>query len=460
MKKNIIFITTDHQRNDTIHMIQNNKEVTPNLNKLAEEGIEFENAYTTCPLCVPARTSLATGAFPTRTRMVINDLKHPSLETRNLKTIHEFLYEAGYKVNHFGMQHITLQPSLGERLNFQNFITDDDYEVICKKNKIPLFGTEEDRVNIIERHGNIYEEKKYTGSNVSIFNHARNLYRDQFYADKLFEYLETEDFEEPVAIFVNLWCPHPPLKVLEEYIDKFEDPVLPENINTPSLNEPLSRRKGVAAQLAEEHDIEHWKKVWKAYLGMTNYSDEIIGKIIDKLKEKNVYDDTMIVFTADHGDHLGQHKMFQKMEMYDQAIKIPLIIKMPEVEKQKIKCNVSHLDVVPTILDFLNIDVKDYSFDGKSLKENILEGGFPENRTIYCQYSGNQVAIGDLRRCIIENGYKYVWDNENGEELFDLTNDKLEMNNLANDAELKEIKLRLKNKLKEFLNKKNDWIKM
>ena len=183
MKKNIIFITTDHQRNDTIHMIQNNKEVTPNLNKLAEEGIEFENAYTTCPLCVPARTSLATGAFPTRTRMVINDLKHPSLETRNLKTIHEFLYEAGYKVNHFGMQHITLQPSLGERLNFQNFITDDDYEVICKENKIPLFGTEEDRVNIIERHGNIYEEKKYTGSNVSIFNHARNLYRDQFYAD-------------------------------------------------------------------------------------------------------------------------------------------------------------------------------------------------------------------------------------------------------------------------------------
>lgn len=460
MKKNIIFITTDHQRSDTIHMVQNNKEVTPNLNRLAMEGIEFENAFTTCPLCVPARTSLATGIFPTKTRVVINDLKHPSKESKNFKTIHEFLFEAGYKVNHFGMQHITLDPPLQERLNFNKFITDDDYEIICKENNIPLFGMPEDRVDVVERHGDVYEKRKYTGSNVTIFNHDKKLYRDQFYTDKLFEYLKDENFEQPTAIFVNLWCPHPPLKVLEEYINKFENPILPENINKPALNEPFSRRKGIAAQLAEERDINHWKEVWKAYLGMTNYADEIIGQIIDKLKEKGVYDDTMIVFTADHGDHLGQHKMFQKMEMYNQAVNIPLIVKMPGLEKKNIKCNVSHLDVVPTILDFLNIDTNNYSFDGESLKENIEKNSFPENRTVYSQYSGNQVAVGDIRRSIVENGYKYVWDNENGEELFDLINDKLEMDNLANKKEYEERKLELKSKLKSFLIKENDWVKM
>ena len=133
MKKNFVFITTDHQRKDTIHMIQNNMEVTPNLNILARESIEFENAYTSCPLCVPARTSLATGIFPTKLNVVINDLKKSPLETIKYKTLHEYLQDAGYKVSHFGMQHITLEPKLEDRVNFYKYITDDDYEKICKK---------------------------------------------------------------------------------------------------------------------------------------------------------------------------------------------------------------------------------------------------------------------------------------------------------------------------------------
>ena len=460
MRKNIIFITTDHQRSDTIHMIQNKKEVTPNLNKLSNEGIEFENVYTTCPLCVPARTSLATGIFPTKTKVVINDLKHAPVETKDYKTMHEFLYEAGYKVNHFGMQHITLQPSLKERLQFENFITDDDYEIICKENNLPLFGTEEDRVNVIERHGDLYEKRKYTGTHVSIFEHEKELYRDQFYTNKLFEYLEKEDFKQPTAIFLNLWCPHPPLRVLKDYINKFENPTLPENINKPAFNEPESRRKGIAAQLAEDHNIEHWKEVWKAYLGMTNYADDIIGKLINYLKEKNIYDNTVIVFTADHGDHLGQHKMFQKMEMYDQATKVPLIMKIPDVENRKIKEYVSHLDVLPTILSILGIDLKDYKFDGENLKDKILNNKKLEDKFVYSQYSGNQVSVGDLRRTIIGEGFKYTWDNENGEELFDLINDKLEMNNLSNIEKYQEIKSNLKTKLKNFLIDKKDWIQI
>ncbi|WP_300331198.1 sulfatase-like hydrolase/transferase [Fusobacterium sp.] len=459
MKKNIIFITTDHQRSDTIHMIQSNKEVTPNLNLLSEEGLEFENTYDACPLCVPARTSLATGIFPTKTKVVINDLKNAPKETESLKTIHEFLAESGYKVSHFGMQHITLKPSLGERVKFENFITDDDYEVICKENDMPLFGTPEDRVSVVERHGDIYERRNYTGTNVTVFKYDKDLYRDQFYTNKMFEYLEKENFEEPTAVFLNLWCPHPPLKVLEEYINKFENPTLPKNINIPTKNEPTSRRKGIAAQLAEDHDVEHWKNVWKAYLGMTNYADSIVGKVVKLLKEKNMYDDTMIVFTADHGDHLGQHKMFQKMEMYEQAIKVPLIMKIPNIKSKKIKTNVSHLDVVPTILDFLGIDSKGYEFDGESLKDKIIEDRM-EDKYVYSQYSGNQVSVGDLRRCVVGENFKYVWDNENGEELFDLVNDQLEENNLADDENYQEIKLKLKKALKNFLIDKKDWIEM
>lgn len=459
MKKNIVFITTDHQRSDTIHMKQNGMEITPNLNRLASEGVEFENAYTTCPLCVPARTALATGVFPTRTGVVINDLKNIPERTKKYKSMHEYLFENGYKVNHFGMQHITLVPALEKRLQFNNFITDDDYEKICKENNIPLFGTKEDRVKVREKHGDVIEEKEYTGSRVSVFTKEKKLYRDEFYKDKLFEYLEKENFDEPVAIFLNLWCPHPPLRVLPEYIEKFSISELPTNINLGCKNEPENRRKGIAAQLAEEYNIEHWKKVWEAYLGMTNYADEIIGNLIEKLKEKGVYEDTVIVFTADHGDHLGQHKMFQKMEMYEQAIKIPLIIRLPDLAKKKIGLNVSHLDILPTLLEYLNIEPKSI-LDGESLLQYLKGGDSSEERFVYSQYSGNQVAIGDIRRSVVGDKVKYVWDTEGGEELFDLKNDSLEMENLAFEKQWSERKERLKENLKEYLKTKEDWIKI
>lgn len=454
MKKNLVFITTDHQRADTIGMIQNGKEVTPNLNRLAAEGFDFKRAYTTCPLCVPARTALATGRFPTRNNVVINDLKNIPEITKNSKTIHEYLFENGYDVSHFGMQHITLKPSLEDRVKFKRILTDDDYEKICKRENIPLFGVVEDRVKVSERHGDIYEDRQYTGSRVSLFEKSENLFRDRFYIDNALNYLGSEAFEKPIGMFINIWAPHPPFRVLKELMDRFPDPELPENINKICEDEPPKRREGIAAQLAEEKDLEHWKDVWRAYLGLTNYADELIGEIIEKLKEKGEYENTMFVFTADHGDHLGQHKMFQKMEMYEQSINVPLIMKVPEKSGVKVETVVSHLDVLPTILESLNIE-SDEVFVG----ENILnDETLKKSRYAYSQYSGNQVAIGDIRRSIVSKEFKYIYDPRDLEELFNLKKDPLEMKNEAGNIEYKEIKKNLKNQLSLFLKEQNDWI--
>ena len=454
MKKNLIFITTDHQRSDTIGMVQNGKEVTPNLNRLAQEGFDFKRAYTTCPLCVPARTALATGRFPTKNNVVINDLKNISDITRNSKTIHEYLFESGYSVSHFGMQHITLKPALEDRVKFIEFLTDDDYEKICKKENMPLFGVVEDRVKVRERHGNIYEDREYTGSRVSIFEKEESLFRDRFYLDNALKYLDKESFERPIGMFVNIWAPHPPFRVLKEFMDRFPDPELPENINKACEGEPSKRREGIAAQLAEEKSLDHWKEVWRAYLGLTNYADELIGELIEKLKEKGQYENTMFVFTADHGDHLGQHKMFQKMEMYEQSINVPLIIKEPGKKAGKIETVVSHLDILPTILESLNIE-SDEEFVG----ENILNPNVQnKSRYAYSQYSGNQVAIGDIRRSIVSEDFKYIYDPRDVEELFNLKKDPLEMQNVENKVEYKDIKKDLKDQLSLFLKEQNDWI--
>lgn len=457
MKKNIIFITTDHQRADTINMVQDGKEVTPNLNKLSEEGIHFERAYTTCPLSVPARTALATGIFPTRTDVVINDLKNIPEKTREVKSIHEILEEEGYDVAHFGMQHITLKPSLEERVKFDRIVTDDNYEELCKENNLPVFGVEADRILVKELHGDIVEKRNYTGSRVSIFKKDINLFRDRFYLNNCIDYLKEKNVDEkPLALFVNIWAPHPPFTLPENCYNRFKNIKLPPNINVPTENEPEKRREGIAAQLAGENNLSHWENVWRAYLGLTNYADELIGEIFKTLKDKEIYDNSIIIFTADHGDHLGQHKMFQKMEMYDQAINIPLIIKIPGEKAQKISMNVSHLDIVPTILECINKEIPN-NLDGESLLK-YLNGNEMENRSVYTQYSGNQVAIGDIRRCITEGKYKYIYDPRDNEEFFDLENDKLEMVNLGNNPDFEYEKLRLKNKLKSWGEKTKDWI--
>lgn len=458
MKPNIIFITTDHQRADTINMVQNEKEVTPNLNKLSKESFHFQRAYTTCPLSVPARTALATGIFPTQSKVVINDLKNIPEETREIKSIHEILSEKGYSVSHFGMQHITLKPTLEERVNFDKIVTDDDYEKICKRENIPLFGVEEDKVLVKERHGELIEDKFYTGSRVSTFEKDINLFRDRFYMNSCLEYLEEKNIEEPMALFINLWAPHPPFNLPDKYLKKFENPILPKNINLISENEPQNRRKGIAAQLAENHDENHWKKVWQAYLGLTNYADELIGELIKKLKEKNLYDNSIIIFTADHGDHLGQHKMFQKMEMYEQAINVPLLIKFPEHMGKRVDIPVSHLDIVPTLLEIVGENSSENMF-GKSIFSLINDTNL-EDREVFSQYSGNQVAIGDIRRAIVNKKYKYIYDPRDKDEFFDLEKDILEMRNIAEENILEKEKKVLKHKLKKWVEKTNDWIKL
>lgn len=110
------------------------------------------------------------------------------------------------------------------------------------------------------------------------------------------------------------------------------------------------------------------------------------------------------------------------------------------------------------MLDYLQIENNKESFDGESLFKYIQNNNFSKERFVYSQYSGNQVAIGDIRRAIVGNKIKYVWDGDTQEELFDLAIDPLEMNNLASNKDYLEVKEKLKEKLKRFLQNENDWI--
>jgi len=428
-KRNLLFIMTDHQRADSLGMVQAGMEVTPNLNRLAAQGATFTRAYNTCPLCVPARTALATGKYPTKNGIVFNDWK--GSRAGDHKTIHECLAEAGYDVGHIGAHHIRVKPDLHERARFARWIEGSDYDSYAAAQDIGK--AERSTVEVMERREGAFVPAKYSSARVSTWPHHVEHFRDNFFCRQAIEFL-AERRTKPFALFINLWAPHPPLQVPEPYASMFapDRVVLPPNVGLPARGEPPGRRRGVPAQLAVGVSLEDWYKAWGAHLGLVHLADAGIGRVLRALEESGQADETVVLFTADHGDHLGQHGMYQKMELYEQAIEVPLTIRCPGVKARRIDNPVSHLDVMPTLLDLMGIEIPE-GLDGVSLAEQITTESSAPDRLVFCQYSGNP-AIGDIRRGVVTRRYKYIYDPDDLPELYDLQDDPLEMNNLAGES--------------------------
>jgi arylsulfatase A-like enzyme len=484
---NILFIMTDHQRADSIGMVQSGGsdakrpsdaalqgsrpetpqgrgkhpqdakriEVTPNLNRLAAEGTFFSRAYNTCPLCVPARTALATGKYPTRNGVVFNDWKGE--RAGDHKPIHQYLYEAGYQVGHIEVHHIRGRPPFEKRLKFSKWVTGAHHARFLAQEGIQPMDRTPYKSPVREYREGKWVETAYSNPLTGVWPHPAEYFLDMYFCAEATRFIK-ELRETPFALFVYLWAPHPPLIIPEPFASKF-DPAslqLPPNVGEIPQGEPPKRRKGIAAQMAENISISQWRKAWAAHLGLVNMADAGIGQILEALKRSGKAESTLVIFTVDHGDLLGQHQMYQKMEMYEQAIRVPLIFRGPGIKKETFDTPVSHLDIMPTLLEMVGISYPD-DLDGISLRKCLAEGTPPPERPIFSQYSGNP-AVGDIRRAVITRKFKFVYDPQDLLELFDLEADPLEMHNLAGHPENTPLMRRLFCQCKKWAETHNDWV--
>lgn len=426
----LLFIMTDHQRADSLGMTQDGVEVAPNLNRLAERGAVFRRAYNACPLCVPARTALATGKYPTRNGVMTNDW-HGTTAGDHVP-LHELLYRQGYDVAHIGVHHIRVNPVLEKRLPFRQWEDGGAYAAHLRARGSG--GSSADagtfKRTVQENQAGRPVACPYSNTQTAVWPGNAEDFKDLFWCGRAVEFIR-ERRDKPFALFLCLWAPHPPLCVPEPFASRFRpDRIdLPANVGRPSPGEPAAYRAGVPAQLAEGVTPEEWRRVWAAHLGLVHLADTGIGRVLDSLREVGLQDRTLVVFTSDHGDHLGQHGMYQKMEMYEQAIRVPLVVSGPGIAVQSVETPVSHLDLLPTLCDMLGARPPD-GIDGVSLAATLRDRATAPRRTIFSQYSGNPVP-GDVRRCAISGSHKYVWSPPDGFELYDLDADPLEMTNLA-----------------------------
>lgn len=445
-QKNLLFFMTDQQRIDTLHRTVGDQPITPNLSAFAEKNIEYTTAYNTCPLCIPSRTALATGKNPIAGGMPLNDVKGVLAQPH--ETIHTLLAGAGYAVAHIGINHIRVHPGLEHRLPYAAWEDEDTYETFIKAQGIDPRRSPKDQVTVKENRNGVYEDSTYSNARVSLWEHELKNFKDIWFTDRAVDFIQ-QDHDKPFALFVYLWAPHPPLIVPPEYLELFpiENIALPPGTDQPLVSEPESRRKGIAAQMGEHPPEQGWKEGWSAHCALSRLCDDQFGKLLQALQEKELLEDTVIAFTTDHGEMMGQNRMYQKMEMYEPAVRVPAIFGVPEFPCGRYETGISHLDFLPTLLELLEVS-EEGVWEGQSLAPFMKSGEEPPAKDLFGCYSGNH-AFGDTRRMIVRDRWKYVWDGAEG-ELFDLSSDPQERNNLSGKSTYTAKEASLHQALKEW----------
>ena len=443
-RRNILWIMTDQQRLDGVGAFGGAQVHTPHLDSLAAEGVCFDRHYTTCPLCVPARGSLATGRYPHSCGSTVNaifwkehgELEHATLGPRE-RTAGERLLEAGYRVGQIGVDHVITEPRDRQRKAFDLFYDFSDYGKWASQRNLPAYDAASHRVETEESAGGHTRVGPYSGPQPGRHPQRAEDFADFVWADRAVEFLEeTEDGEEPWALFLYLWAPHPPLVWPEPYCSMYDPEAiaLAPSVGVPGEGRSELHDRHAAGQLGSFiKNREDWKPTWAAYFGGCTLADDALGRVLDAARGREDYDRTAVVFHPDHGEALGMHRCYQKMTCYEECIHLPLIVRLPNAAPGRRAVLTSHVDVAPTLLDCAGL-APPGNAQGVSLAPLVDDPAARFDRdAVFCEYSGN-VGWNYFQRSVVAERWKYIDNPGVDRELYDLVEDPYEMHNRINDA--------------------------
>ncbi len=429
--KNILMIICDQLSASALKAYGNSYVDAPNIDKIAKNGVVFENAYTTCPLCQPARSSFWTSKYPHQTK-VISNLPNQGFSTlsKDIVTTGELFANAGYDTVHFGKDH-----SYGGLRGF---------------NVIPSVEVK------IPRHD-------------EAINYDYETYLDVDTTNKVINYLQNTP-DKPFFAVADLQNPHNICGYIGENMESHKQfnlerdlPPLPDNYDFDDIkNRPefiqflccAHRRQRHAAHWNDD-DFRHYLYAYYYYISLV---DKQIGNILTALEDSGKSDDTLIVFFADHGEGMASHKLVTKYgAFYEETNRVPLVFSGSMLKPSRIDGVCSVLDILPTLLDFADIE-KPEALEGISHIKALM--GLQES-------TDNDYVCGEWYdefkdytvpgRMITDGDFKYIiYREENSEELYDMQNDRLETVNLANNPVYTEKMAYYRALMKEHIVKTKD----
>lgn len=454
---NIIYLLTDQWRYDALGC--NGAKVcrTPNIDSLAREGCRFTRAYTTNPLCSPARASILTGLYPHHHGQLANTNNFNGVfdaQVLEKKGYAEYLAKQGWNTGYCGKFHLAGEGEY-DKWFFKDWRTEGEHQRYLEGKGITYdFGISE--VQPLEWGG----EAVFCGpSALSASDH-----HDAWVADQTIDMIERFAREDtPFLVCAGFHGPHFPYAVPEPYCDMYDPDTVDrwENFDETFADKPLIQQKELMRWNTSHLTFRDWQKIVAVYWGYCTFIDAQIGRILGKLKEMGMYEDTMLVFSSDHGDMLGGHRLFNKgFNMYEEDTHIPLVIKMPAGVKVRPECGeyVSLVDLAPTFLEAASIAAEG-SMDGSSLLSLILEDREPVawRKWLLSQFNGYESTLVTTRM-IRNDKWKYVYNPFSVDELYDMESDPSELRNLAALPGFAHVLRRLRGTMYEILKESGDSI--
>ncbi len=414
-RPNILIVLTDQQRADTIYAAGAEWMRTPNLDRLAAGGCLYNNAYTPNPICMPARHNMLTGLTARHHGYPDNGWGYGM--PQNLPTFPQILSDNGYETRTIGKNHFYPPRRHHGYLNMELM------------QEVPAFREQDEYLMYLKEHGYGTIHNIHGVRNLLYMLPQRALMPEEHHgtswvANRAIDFIRTNQGRRPWLLKLGWIAPHPPFNVPDEFADLYNDVDFPDPYVSETPISPLAEENKLLGDLPTEEYVRRMREV---YYGAVSHVDHHVGRIVQSLEETGQLDNTLIIFTSDHGEMLGDYGTYQKWLPYDSCAKIPFIVHFPKrVTGGTVKDDFVDLnDVLPTILDAAGIP---YPGEQKLPGESLLTSAGRKDRTHqYVEYSeGNRrwVSLRDSR-------FKYNYYYGGGrEELFDLENDPHEIRNL------------------------------
>jgi arylsulfatase A-like enzyme len=461
-RPNILFLFSDQHHAGVMGCAGHSLVRTPNLDKLAHQGIRFTRAYCQDGICVPSRTSMFTGLYPRTTGVIYNsDVPH---HPQKLHPLHSLLRANGYVTGCFGKRH------------FPRGLNERDWDSSCTTINPKLDPSDENYWDWIQEQGqydshNRDFKESHKASLMAHISHTAPENRTTAYAaDKSIEFLrKAKEENRPFFCWSSFIYPHQPYTPLEKWAKLYDlDAIeLPGNISEPVEHLPKRMREwrtrtnppwncGTAAK---DHTI--YRRYIANYYALVSEVDYHIGRILSVLRDLGLADNTIVIYSSDHGDFVGGHGMVEKCavghNVYEDTLRVPLIFHWPrEFTKGRTYDELTELiDLYPTLLELTGITrpAGGYDLPGRSLSL-ILTGGSIAGKPFVVSENWSQVTVIGERYKLgkwITPGRKYAswdWGKTHSDMLFDRACDPLEVNNLIDKPELRNIN----RKLQEYLD--------
>ncbi len=459
---NLLFLMTDQQRFDALSYAGNTILDTPNLDRIAREGVWFKNTYTQCAVCGPARSSILTGCTVSNTDVISNRQAYVSEDTgiMPMKTFDEVLAENGYECEYYGKWHAPIYRARiynnpvtmagiyktelgpGKKETYLKYLNPLYPKRALKEGELEDTYTERPYIpDPIDKRFDL--KKKGLDFDVKVGQsdiHGTTMIPSEHYisaytAGKTLQALEKLK-DKPFSLTCSFHHPHPPYLASEKYKKMYppKQMVPPVSIDDNMVNSPyLNMRKRTDDKYSDPEMVQYFIS---EYYALVKEIDHWIGQILDKLDELGLTDNTLVIFTSDHGEMLGSHGLRGKFCFYEESTHVPLMIRFPGKIKPgtKIESPVSNVDLFATILDYMNMPP--HPSNGTSLR-GLIEGTANKDTYVVTEW------LSDLQskpsHMVLKDGWKLMLPDPSAKKLkktlYNLNDDPHELKNLlADDA--------------------------